>query len=36
MLGKACVSGCYDGVTLLVAEALLRSLDAFLYLVEPR
>ncbi|WP_018605550.1 Fic family protein [Uliginosibacterium gangwonense] len=36
VLDEACVSGCYDGVTLLVAEALQRSLDVFLYLIEPR
>jgi hypothetical protein len=36
MLDKACVTGHYDGMSRLVAEAVQRSLDVYLDLLGRR
>lgn len=35
VLDAACLTQCYDGITLLVAEAVQRSLDVYLQLLAP-
>lgn len=35
VLDAACLTQCYDGITLLVAEAVQRSLDIYLQLLAP-